>query len=484
MRKVVVLGAGPAGLFFALELLRRPEIGAEVVIVEKRPAVGGMAGSFEHAGLTFDYGSHRLHAAAPPRVLRAVAALVGAELLSRRRNGRIRLQGGFVKFPLHPLDLARGLPARFLGALLYDRASRALRPKRAPGASFAEVLAEGLGPRFCQAFYFPYARKLWGLEPEEISAVQARRRVSAGTTGKLLRKALAGMPPFRARQSGHFLYPRRGFGQICDAMAREIARRGGRLMLATAACEVRLQEGRVAAVGVRPAPAAAGAGRPVDGPPLELPADLVFSTLPIGDLAACLRPGPPPAVADACRQLRYRGLLLLYLVLQANRFTPFDAHYFPEEGVCFSRLSEPKNYSGAPEPAGRTGLCIEIPCWAGDETWQAPAEAIQRRVTTELAACGLPVRAPIEAAFIRRLPHAYPVPALGHERPLRAAEEHLDGVRGLVCAGRQGVFMHDNTHHALEMAQAAAACVEPDGGWNPERWRRCRRRFETFVVED
>jgi NADPH-dependent 2,4-dienoyl-CoA reductase/sulfur reductase-like enzyme len=85
---IAVVGAGPAGLAAAW---RAAAAGHEVVVLERGPQVGGMAGSFEVAGLRVDHGSHRLHPATPAPVLAALRGLLGDELQTRPRHGRIRL---------------------------------------------------------------------------------------------------------------------------------------------------------------------------------------------------------------------------------------------------------------------------------------------------------------------------------------------------------------------------------------------------------
>ncbi len=85
---------------------------------------------------------------------------------------------------------------------------------------------------------------------------------------------------------------------------------------------------------------------------------------------------------------------------------------------------------------------------------------------------------------VRRLPAAYPIYRRGYEIPFERLDSWLHGIENLLTFGRQGLFAHDNTHHALSMANAAVDCLKDDGSFDREAWRRYRAIFETHVVED
>ena len=63
-------------------------------------------------------------------------------------------------------------------------------------------------------------------------------------------------------------------------------------------------------------------------------------------------------------------------------------------------------------------------------------------------------------------------------------EKYLNYIHGIISLGRQGLFIHDNTHHAFEMAYAASNCLKSNGDWDMERWLEHKKRFQTFTVED
>ena len=417
MARIAVIGGGPAGLWAA----RKAEAdGHEAIVYERDSTPGGMARSFDVAGVRVDHGSHRLHPSTDPSILRELQSLVALQW--RTRNGRIRLLDRWLRFPLRPLDLVRHLPPRIaMDALVHARAERA--------DTYAEVVRARFGPAMLEHFYGPYARKLWGLEPDQLSGEQARRRISAGSPLALARKALR-------RQTPGFWYPERGFGAIVESIARGVDVR----------CDTEITS--------------------LD----DVDADLVWSTIPLPALAR-IAGGPPTS-------LRFRALALVYLVLDHRPWTTFDAHYLPGPETPLSRASEVMNYrESAADPIDRTVLCAEIPCAVGDELWTMDDGALGALAARDVGV------APVEVV-VRRIPAAYPIYDRGFERDLGALESWLTTRPDLISFGRGGLFAHDNTHHALAEGGAAAACLWADGTWDATAWSAARARFAAHVVED
>jgi protoporphyrinogen oxidase len=394
--------------------------------------------------------------------------MLAVDLADRLRHGRILLRGKFIHFPLKMQDLLLRLDRRFAAGALRDVGLGLLRPPPGNAPSFAEVLQSRLGPTICRHFYFPYARKIWGRDPHELSGIQAQKRVTANTIGSLLRRVVR--PPGK----GRFYYPRNGFGQICRAYADEAAELGADLLLGWKAT-------RIERAAAGPAPWEVHVAR--GGETRRLAADHVWSTLPVTVLARLVEPGPPPDVLRAAEAIDYRAMILVYLELDCDRFSATDAHYFPEEHIRATRISEPKNYFGAVAPAGRTVLCAEIPCSPDDAIWSQPDDALGRLVAADLAAAGIPLARPPVAVFTRRLRHAYPIYTRGYEAPLARLQQWVEALPNLLSYGRQGLFAHDNTHHALFMAYRAVDCLT-DGVFDTAQWARHQEVFATHVVED
>lgn len=462
--RIVILGAGPTGIGAAWGFSGSDAF--RVTVVEREPTVGGTTRSFDVDGIPCDLGSHRLHPSTDPELLDAIRTVLGDDLLLRPRNGRIRLDGTWIRFPLRAFDVAMNAPKRFLAEALRDAVAKPFRSRR--GDSFADVLHEGLGPAICERFYFPYARKMWGLDPSLLSGTQARKRVSAGSPAKLLGKMLSVVPGLRAPTAGRFYYPRGGFGKIVTALAE--ASRNPRIDIRTgcAPTAIHLRNGTSI----------------VEFADRRLEAECILSTIPIERLVGLLVPSAPSSVTEAAERIRWRSLRIVWLTLPVDRYTPYDAHYFPELAIPIARLSEPKNYGDSATPIGRTVLCAEIPYDAGDAIDRSDDDAIGKRVVDALEAAGLPRPPTPSGVRSVKVPHAYPIYTESVESAFRIIDTWLNDVPGLLTVGRLGLLAHDNTHHALRMGLDAARCVRADGTIDREAWAGRREAFRAHVVED
>ncbi|MGI9611664.1 MAG: protoporphyrinogen/coproporphyrinogen oxidase [Acidimicrobiales bacterium] len=466
MTEVVVLGAGPAGLMASLEAAR---MGHTCTLIEAAPRVGGMAGSFEIAGQRVDFGSHRLHTATPAHLLDRIAGLLGDDLQLRPRNGRIHLGRRWVGFPLRPSDLVRSLPVGLTGRLLADSA-RSLTVSTAThdqgiSRSFEEVIADRLGPTVVREFYGPYARKLYGLGPDELDGELAVRRVSAASPSDIARRM------FRTGQSDGrtFYYPRRGYGQIVERLADAAVAAGVQIHLQSPVTGVEVRHDRVT----------------VSATTRRIDASVALSTLPLNILATVVEPRPPAAVMRAVSTLRTRAMVLVYLVLAQPQYTPYDTHYLPGADTTTARLSEPKNFrdGNGLDPPDRTVLCAELVCWPGDDLWRLPTDQLGQLVIDDLARLGLPPVEPVGVEVLR-LPSVYPFYDLVGAAARAAVDEWVPATDRLLSLGRQGLRVIDNLHHVIAMGAAAAHSIGHDGRIDTVRWRHHLAEFATHVVED
>ena len=466
-----VLGAGPAGIAVAYALAKSGK--ADVEVLERAPVGGGNAASFTLEGIICDYGSHRFHPVADPNVLADVKSILGDDLLLRPRHGRIRLGGRWIHFPLKPLDALLRLPKKFGFSLLGDSLLKPLRKKSTGPRTFSTVLYDGLGPTIAENFYFPYVKKLWGLDPEKLAVKLAERRISGTSVSKILFKMLRMLPGMGDETTGKFYYPRNGFGQIAEAMTESAEDYGAIFRFNSDISRIERQDNEIQAVWTN--------GE--DGE-VRHETDQLLTTIPLTTLVNLMDPPAPKEVQEATQAIRFRGMILLYLVLETDQFTEFDAHYFPELSTPISRMSEPKNYNATTEPKGLTVLCAELPCDPGEKWWDMSDEELGKHFVSWLADVNLPVDVPVKTCKTRRLSHAYPVYDLDYEKNFNTVDKWLLNLDGLLVFGRQGLFAHDNTHHAIAMAYGAADCLDDVGQIDLDKWAKYREEFAKHTVED
>lgn len=457
---LVVLGAGPAGLAAAWRAARR---GLEVVVLEKSDLVGGLAGSFDVDGIRVDYGSHRLNPATDPTILGDLRGLLGDDLQTRVRRDRLRVAGSWVGYPLRPREVASALPRAIVRRAARDAV---LAPVRRADDSYAGVLRAGVGPTLYDAVYGPWALKQWGLPGDAIAAEQARRRASVDRPWRLAANAVARRR--RGTAEDTFFYPRRGFGQLSEALADAAVSAGASLLTGA---EVTKLHARTDGVRVE-----------WDGGVLH--AAQAFSTMPITTLGRVARPAPSVQAVHGAAGLFFRAMALVYLVHEGGRWSPFDAHYLPDAPTPMTRVSEPTNYrTSADDPTDRSVVCAELPCRVGDATWSADDETLAAMVSDGLSAAGLPpVRRPSGSApVVVRLPRFYPVYRQGYLERLAGIESWADRLAHVASFGRLGLFVHHNSHQAMRVAYDAVDCLGPDGVLDHVCWEAAREGRTTLA---
>ena len=458
MAEIAIIGSGPAGLMAAW---RAVELGHEVKVFESAPTVGGMSGSFDVAGLRVDYGSHRLHPSTPPHLLNKISSLLGDDLQTRERNGRIRLYDRWVSFPLRTTNMIRHLPLSFSFNSGLDILQRPFTKRS--DVTFDDEVTNRLGRTVASEFYGPYAEKLWGVPANQLDGEQARRRVSASSPLAIIKRLIRSSTP----TGRTFLYPQRGYGQIVEAIANVVIDNGGEIHTNSPVTHIHVQSESIQIV--------AGGN--------SLTARHVWSTAPLTKLTDIVDPKPPKEILDAASSLRVRGMVLAYLVLDQDQYTEYDAHYLPSQETNIARLSEPKNYRDGIDPEGLTVLCAEIPCWCDDDVWNSSDQKIGDLVMADLVKLGLPSARYVETQT-RRLPSVYPVFESATMEERRRLLEWGQTLGNLIPFGRQGFLVPDNLHHTLGMGWDLAESIGEETELNFDHWRDSVERFKQNIVED
>ncbi len=474
MKKILVLGAGIAGLAAAYELNRRKY---EVDIIEAGPSTGGLARNFHHKGFTFDIGPHRIYSEFP-EILEFIQELGGESILTVSRKSRLRLRNRFYKYPLEAKELIQHLPP----ALWCEFGFGFLKSKLFPGKntatpdSYEGYLLQRFGKGVCEIFFLPYARKVWGIPATEISADIAKVRVSQNGLIETLREIFQNKTKDGAITSvKDFYYPKQGIGAIAESLTSRIHSAGVNLHCNSRVIEIKTDQtlyGSFIKEVVCQTPEGTQSYRP----------DAVVSTLPLPEMTRFLQPDNDE-ISTAAKSLRHRGLILVCLMLRKPRISDDHWLYFPEADYHINRLHQPGNFSPDLCPPQKSSLVAEMTCFEGDSKWNSTDMELFDMAASDCLATGLIQETDIEDFYIQRVPHAYPIYDLNYRSRLNLIFQYLRQYHNLITTGRQGLYHHNNLDHSIIMGQTAAKILSESDNFTPA-WYDFIPTFDRFRIVD
>ena len=154
----VIVGAGPAGLTAAYELLK---FGCSSTVLESDDMVGGISRTCEYKGYRFDIGGHRFFTKVD-YVQELWQEILDDEFLRRPRLSRIYYRRKFFDYPLKPVKALFGLgPVEAVRiGVSYVRAR--IWPNREE-VTFEQWVSNRFGRRLFQIFFKSYTEKVWGM---------------------------------------------------------------------------------------------------------------------------------------------------------------------------------------------------------------------------------------------------------------------------------------------------------------------------------
>lgn len=500
----VIIGAGPAGLTAALELVRRTRI--HPIVLEAGEAFGGLARTVMFRGNRMDAGGHRFfsdsdrvlnwwlelmplmeqpaagtHVSYRNRRRELAGAPVAGEgngervMLVRPRKSRIYFERKFFDYPLTRdvlLKLGAGRGARFAASYAAAR----LRPRR-PARTLEEFFISRFGRQLYQTFFKAYSEKVWGVPCSEISAEWGAQRVSGLSLGKaafaIVRDRLSGVyrsnsQSAEAPQSEYFLYPKHGPGQLWEYTAELVRRGGGEILLGWRVDRLLCQEGRVRAVeAVGPA----AIRRRFD-------VDWVCSSMPVRQLIRALTPSAPAEVLSIGEGLVYRDFIAIGLVVRRLLQTEPDGSalrdtwlYIHEPGVQMGRIQIYNNWSPylVADPA-QTFIGLEYFCYRTDSLWRMDDHELIRLAVAEAERIGMLGSADVLDGHVVRMPDSYPA-YCGTYRHFEIARHYLDEIANLYPIGRNGMHRYNNQDHSMLAAMTAVDAIAGGGSDKRGLWR-------------
>ena len=486
MKKVYVIGAGPAGLTAAYELLRQDKNKEyKVTVLEESDAMGGISKTVNYKGNRMDMGGHRFFSKVPEVndwwehmlptqgsptyddivLHREMTLSPGGPdpekenlvMLRRNRVSRIYFKRKFFDYPIS-LKPETFINMGFLSTLQVGFSYLAAMIHKRQENSLEDFYVNRFGKKLYSMFFENYTENLWGRHPSEIAPDWGAQRVKGLSITAILKDVFAKMLPGNKDREvetsliEEFSYPKFGPGQLWEVTADRIRELGGEILCHSKAVRLHKDEGsRITSITY-------------ETPEGEVTADgdIFISSMPVKDLVAGMN-DVPKDMADIAAGLPYRdymtvGLLLPKLNLKnktkmktIGNIVPDCWVYVHDRSVRLGRFQIYNNWSPymVRDLEHTVWIGLEYFVFEGDTYWTMSDEDFTRFAVDEIVSMGL-IDSPSDVmdSHVERVKKAYPA-YFDTYKDMDKLTDYLKSIDNLYCVGRNGQHRYNNIDHSM-----------------------------------
>ena len=391
----MILGAGPAGLAAGYTLAKA---GHAPIILEKSKVAGGLMRSIKRGDFILDIGRKELYNRLT-KVDALWAQLLGADYRVYPHRGGILFDGQIIEISPSFRGFRRGMPWPMLFGCAKDLLSARMQSSRSRVHNLEEYFYQKRGRRLSQIVSQGFQEKLSGVKWADVvlpKHYESSQDASIfDTVRELMTRALSKKEVNSS--VGIWRHPAKGTGQICEALERGIVENGGRIMFEADVLRINSSNGRIDAIEAK-----------VGEETILYKPGHVVSSIPAQVLLKLLLKERFEKL-DGSLQFptsSKKTIVLVYLFLNEE---PHFPHAWLNVTCPKTKIGRITNYTGLNGdmvPMGKTSLCCEFYCYAGDNLLDLDNKILAELALEECAKYGLLDRNKCFDNLVLRLPGA------------------------------------------------------------------------------
>ena len=493
MKKVLIIGAGPAGLTAAYELLDKSK-DYEVTVFEESDTFGGISRTVNYKGNRMDMGGHRFFSKVPEvnewwekmlptqgampfddRMLGRVSSVreggpdpekTDRVMLRRNRLSRIFFKYKFFDYPISLKfetikNMGFGTTVvvgfSYLKTIFHKREEKSLE----------DFYINRFGKKLYSMFFERYTENLWGRHPSQISPEWGAQRVKGLSIRAILKDIFGKIFHKKNRKVEtslieEFAYPKLGPGELWELTAADFEKMGGTIIKNAKVTKILKDENNHLT----------GLVYEKDGKEVQADGDYIISSMPVKDLVMGMNDVPEDMLSIA-KGLPYRDYMTAGVLVEKLRLenktkiktigdiVPDNWVYVHDRSVKMGRFQIYNNWSPymVKDIEHTVWIGLEYFCNEGDEMWSMTDDAFGRMGISEMVKMGLIEKESDALDFhVERVKKAYPAYFDTYEH-MDELREYLNTIDNLFCVGRNGQHRYNNLDHSMCTSFETVRCI-------------------------